>query len=166
MGISKNDERHLKMSLEELEALPDNKLFWSVMVRTECKVGQYTDWEEGVNALNPYQKVFYSINWLDTEVNNGGLCQFFVNSSRMVAPFVSEYMAVIGAHEHKALYDEFITKYEINLEDLSSFDSENSEEFEKQYEKYPFDEYDEAFYEMEPLETYLTKYARENLIHF
>lgn len=166
MGLSKSDERYLSMSLEELEALPDGKLFWAVLVRTEHIVDQCEGFEDGVAALNPCQKVFYSVSWLDTEVNNGGLCQFFVNSSRMVAPLVSEYLSAIGAKEHKKLYDEFIAKYEINVDDLSSFDLEDLDELEEQYERYPFDEFDDLFYDLEPLETYLTKYARENLRQF
>jgi hypothetical protein len=84
----------------------------------------------------------------------------------MVAPLVSEYMAVIGAHEHKKLYDDFIADNGIDVNDLASFDIEDLEEFAEKYERYPFDDYDDAFYEMEPLEAYLTKYAREHISEF
>ena len=166
MGLYKNDAEYLRMSVDELRALSDEELFYAVMVRTERKVDGFENWEEGVNSLNFHQKVFYSVNWLEIEVNNGGLCQFFVNSSRMVAPLVSEYMAVIGADEHKRLYDDFVQQNGIDLCDLSSFDVDDLEEFAEQYDRYPFDDYDDAFYEAEPLETYLTKYARENLNDF
>ncbi|MBQ8433033.1 MAG: DUF4375 domain-containing protein [Clostridia bacterium] len=166
MDFYNNDALYLQMSTDELSLLSDEELFYAIMVRTEHKVDDVDEWEEGVNALNFYQKVFYSVNWLEIEVNNGGLCQFFVNSSRMVAPLVSEYMAIIGAIDHKTLYDAFVEKNEIDLRDLSSFDIDTVEEFEAQYERYPFADYDDAFYELEPLETYLTKYARENLANF
>ena len=166
MGLYKNDAEYLRMSVDELRALSDEELFYAVIVRTERKVDGFENWEEGVNSLNFHQKVFYSVNWLEIEVNNGGLCQFFVNSSRMVAPLVSEYMAVIGADEHKRLYDDFVQQNGIDLCDLSSFDVDDLEEFAEQYDRYPFDDYDDAFYEAEPLETYLTKYARENLNDF
>ena len=166
MGLYKKDAVYLQMSVDELRALSDEELFYAVMVRTERKVDSFEDWDEGVNSLNFHQKVFYSVNWLEIEVNNGGLCQFFVNSSRMVAPLVSEYMAVIGADEHKRLYDDFVQQNGIDLCELSSFDVDDLEEFAEQYDRYPFDDYDDAFYEAEPLETYLTKYARENLNDF
>ena len=166
MGLYKKDAVYLQMSVDELRALSDEELFYAIMVRTERKVDGFEDWEEGVNSLNFQQKVFYSVNWLEIEVNNGGLCQFFVNSSRMVAPLVSEYMAVIGADEHKRLYDDFVQQNGIDLCELSSFDVDDLEEFAEQYDRYPFDDYDDAFYEAEPLETYLTKYARENLNDF
>ncbi len=166
MGLYSKDAHYLKLSLEELNALTDEEFFYAVLVRTERKVDGFADWGEGVNSLNTHQKIFYCVNWLETEVNNGGLCQFFVNYSRMAAPLVSDYMAIIGAEDHKKLYDEFILKNEIDVEDLSSFDIDELEEFEEQYERYPFDEYDDAFYELESLESYLTKYAREHLENF
>ena len=76
------------------------------------------------------------------------------------------YMGIIGAVEHKKLYDDFISKYGIDLNDLSSFDIEEAAEFEEQNQRYPFDEYDDAFYDMEPLETYLKKFIRENIKDF
>lgn len=100
------------------------------------------------------------------EVNNGGLCQFFVNSSRMLAPLVSEYMGIIGATEHKALFDSFVEKYQIDLSDLSSFRCETVEAFQAQYKRYPFDEYDHVFYELEPLQTYLIAFVKEHIEKF
>lgn len=156
------EKRYLEMSAQELLALSDDELFEAVMARTESKVDSFDEWEDGVNSLNPSQKIFYSVNWLEIEVNNGGLCQFFVNSSRIVAPLVSEYMGIIGAVDHKRLYDDFISKYGIDLNDLSSFDVRSAEEFESQYERYPFEEYDDAFYGMEPPQTFLKSFIREN----
>lgn len=153
---------YLSMSNEDMVSLSDDELFEAALFRIEHKVDSYDDWEEGVNSLNNSQKIFYSINWLETEVNNGGLCQFFVNSSRMVAPNVSEYMNIIGANNHKNLFDKFIADNNIDLHNLSSFDIDDVDEYEKQTERYPFDDYDDAFCDMEPLEIYLKKFAREH----
>ncbi len=161
-----NEARYAAMSAEELALLSDDDLFEAITLRTESKVDSFEEWSDGVNSLNSSQKIFYSLNWLEIEVNNGGLCQFFVNSSRMVAPFVSEYMGIIGAVDHKKLFDGFISKNGIDLKDLSSFDVDDAEEFEGQYERYPFDEYDDAFYELEPIETFLKKFIREHLEDF
>lgn len=161
-----NEKRYLAMTTDELSFLSDDELFEAVTLRTEGKVDSFDELEDGVNSLNHSQKIFYSVNWLEIEVNNGGLCQFFVNSSRMVAPFVSEYMGIIGATAHKALFDDFILKTGIDLNDLSSFDCDDAEEFEGQYQRYPFDEYDDAFYDMEPPEAFLKKFIRERLDDF
>jgi prepilin signal peptidase PulO-like enzyme (type II secretory pathway) len=49
--------------------------------------------------LTKEQILAYSLYMFEMEVNNGGLCQFFVNSSRECAPFISEALEAIGATE-------------------------------------------------------------------
>ncbi len=165
-AIREREMRYPIMTTDELAALDDEELFEAVNVRTENKVDSFEELVEGFNALNDSQKVFYALNWLEMEVNNGGLCQYFVNSSRISAPFVSEYMEIVGATTHKKLFDDFVKKNNINLTELSFFNIEKIEEFEEKAESYPFDDYDEAYYEMEPLETYLKKYIRKHVADF
>lgn len=160
------DEKYIQMSVSELSKLSDDEIFNAVWTRTENIVSSKEDLLEGFNSLNEEQRIFYAVNYLEMEVNNGGLCQFFVNSSRMVAPIVSEYMGIIGAIEHKQLYDTFIEKHQINLYDLSSFDCETVEVFQSQYERFPFDEYDDAFYELEPLHNYLIPFLKKHIEKF
>ncbi len=164
--LKEKESLYLSMSHEDMASLSDDELFEAVLSRTEHKVDSFDEWEDGINSLNDSQKIFYSLNWLEMEVNNGGLCQFFVNSSRMVAPYISEYMSIIGADDHKNLFDNFITDNNIDLCNLSSFAIDDIDEYEKQTERYPFDDYDDAFYDMEPLEEHLKKFAREHLEDF
>lgn len=160
------DEKYIKMSVSELLQLTDDELFYAVWTRAENIVSSKEDFLEGFKCLSEEQRIFYAVNYLEMEVNNGGLCQFFVNSSRMVAPIVSEYMEIIGATEHKKLYDAFIEKYQINTHDLSSFDCETVEVFQSQYERYPFNEYDDAFYELEPLQNHLIPFVKKHIEKF
>ena len=160
------DEKYIQMSASELSKLTDDEIFNAVWTRTENIVSSKENLLEGFNSLNEEQRIFYAVNYLEMEVNNGGLCQFFVNSSRIVAPVVSDYMGIIGASEHKKLYDTFIEKYQINTYDLSSFDCETVEVFQSQYERYPFDEYDDVFYELEPLQNYLISFVRKHIKKF
>ncbi|MBR5453625.1 MAG: DUF4375 domain-containing protein [Clostridia bacterium] len=160
------ESNYLRMSTEELAALSDDELFDAVLTRTEKIISDYEDIKDGFDAFNNEQRIFYGVSYLEAEVNNGGLCQFFVNSSRIVAPFVSGYMEIIGAAEHKNLYDAFIAKHRINVNELSSFDSETSEEFVAQYERYPFDDYDDAFYELEPLQNCLIPFIKKHIDKF
>lgn len=122
--------------------------------------------EDTSKHFNPSQKLFYSVGYYEMEINNGGLCQFFVNSSRVVAPFLSEYLKNVGANEHKKLYDDFVSSNGIDLSDLSSFYSPTVEDFVAQTKRYPFDDFDDAYMELEPLETYLTKFAKDNISDF
>lgn len=159
-------EEYRTLTPEALAALPDDELFSAALARAESIVDSFDDVPEGFAALSEPQKVLYAVNYLEMEVNNGGLCQFFVNSSRAVAPYISQYLGVIGAGEHKALFDGFISKYEIDLTDLSSFEIRRTRDFEKQAARYPFDEYDDAFYGLDTLETPLTAYIRKNISAF
>ena len=130
------DELYSRMTTDELRQLPDGKLFYAVVMRTEDKVDAFDNIKDGINSLNEKERIVYAVNYLEMEVNNGGICQFFVNSSRVVAPLVSEYMGIIGADEHKKLYDDFVSQNNIDVNDLSSFDSETTEDFSAQYERY------------------------------
>ncbi len=75
-------------------------------------------------------------------------------------------MAVVGAVEHQALFDGFVTRYGIDLTDLSAFDVRGVRDYEAKTRMYPFDEYDDAFYDLEPLETYLKVYVRTHVQDF
>lgn len=164
LSINKQQEKetqYTKMTTEELNNLSDRELFDAVSIRIEIKVNL-----NGVSSLNENERIFYVINYFDCEVNNGGLCQFFINSSRIFAPSINYYLEFINAKRHKRLYDNFIKKNKIDVNNLSSFNSDTDEEFIEQYERYPFDKFDKSFYQMEPLEKYLTAFVRENINSF
>lgn len=156
-------ERYAAMSSDELRAMSDGELFTAIMHRTELIADRYENFKDALGAMTDKQKVFYSVNWFECEVNNGGLCQFFVNSSRTVAPFISEYLGIIGASEHKALYDGFIAAHAIDVTELSCFDSATKEDFVGKYSLYPFEEFDDTYYSLPSVEEYLTSFARENI---
>lgn len=163
-------EKALTLSTNDLNALSDEDLYMSVLARTEENASKYgysdKDLKKGFNSLNDNQKIFYTLSLLETEVNNGGLCQFFCNSSKLVAPFVSEYLLMINATEHKKLFDNFISKNNIDLNELSSFIIEDLDDFPQKYEEYPFDDYDDRFYELKSLEEYLVPFIRKNIESF
>lgn len=158
--------KHFQTPAEQLLQLPDDELIYALWSRVENIVLSQNDMSQGFLSLNEEQRIFYAVNYLDMEVNNGGICQFFVNSSRMVAPVVGEYMGMIGADAHQKLYEEFIKTHQIDTGDLSSFDCDTVEDFQKQYARYPFDKYDTAFCELEPLQHYLVAYVKEKIEKF
>ena len=164
--IARQQELYRNLSTEELAALSDEDLFVACKLRIDVIVDACADSAEAFARLNDHQKVVYALDYLEMEVNNGGLCQFFVNSSRVVAPYVSDYMALIGASEHKALFDGFINQYGIDLNDLSSFIIHRHRDYEAQTKRYPFDEYDDAFYELEPLQNHLISFVKKHIDKF
>ena len=164
-AIEQQQAAYIAMTVEQFSALPDADLFFAALIRTEDKIN-YEALEESFAALSQPQKVLYALNSLEPEVNNGGLCQFFVNSSRMMAPYISEYMEIIGADAHRQLFNGFIQANSIDVHDLSSFRIQRTEDFAKQTNRYPFDEYDDAFYALPSLEEPLTAYIKANISSF
>ena len=156
-------ERYRRMTLQELEALPDDALFEAILARLEAMAEQKESLADALYAFNDQQLAFFAANWYEGEVNNGGLCQFFVNSSSIVAPIMSDVLRHIGAEEHSALFTNFVQRNGIDLKDLSSFKIRDFDEFEAQTQRYPFDDFDDVFYQLEPVQRYLTAFARAHL---
>lgn len=109
------------------------------------------------------QRIVYSLTRFEAEVNNGGLCQFFVNSSGQCAPYISESLAAVGAVDLQKFFDTFVEENEIDVKDLSSFKVKSYDEFEAQTERFGFDSFDDAFYEDEIFHQQLIEYCRNNI---
>lgn len=159
----KKEQEYLSMSVDELSSLSDEELLQALNCRIEQKVFSFDDRAEGLASINEKQRILFSVNYYDMEMLNGGLCQYFVNTSRMTAPYISGYLSEIGAQEHKALFDSFISENNIDLSDLSGFAVDDVSEYQEKYLSYPFEKFDDAYYDLPSLETYMTKYARSNL---
>ena len=132
--------------LENIEDLSDYDLV------EEAYFGLGDDFE----AFNDAQRVVYTVAEFDMEVQCGGLCQFFYNDCEE-APYVSQSLAEIGAAEYQRLYDDFIADNDIDISGLDEI------EYEDMYDMYPFDDFDDDYYELygrQPLETMLAAYIR------
>ncbi|MBR1811258.1 MAG: DUF4375 domain-containing protein [Clostridia bacterium] len=162
----KRQLRYIQMSAEDFAQLPENELFDAAYARTNAKLDRFENVRDGVRTLSKPQKVFFAASYYEMEVSNGGLCQFFVNSSRCIAPVLSECLQEIGADEHKALFDAFVSDNQIDVRDFSSFEIDDLSAFTAQTERYPFDEFDEAFYALPPLTDYLTAYVQKHISAF
>lgn len=134
-------ELYKKMTVEELKELSEEDLRDALSERLIAEEDKNA-WEVNVCLVGfkGAKRIYYIVNYFDMEVQNGGLCQFFVNSSRDVAPYVIECLNTIGAINYKKLLSDFIEEHNINLQDLNSFMIEDVEEYEAQTERYPFDD--------------------------
>ena len=79
------------------------------------------------------QKVFSSVLALESEVNNGGFSQYFLNTSCETASFISEALESIGAPKtadicRRAIAAAFPAGLPKNPEDISSAASDFSDE--------------------------------------
>lgn len=158
--------KYIKIKKEQLAKLSDAELFSAILARTQDKVDLNLSVIDGMKSLNHAQRVFYAASYYEAEVNNGGLCQFFVNPSRAVAPELSDTLTEIGAEDHKQHFNTFVQENGIDITDLSSFIIDDVAQFEEQNNRYPFDAFDDRFYELRPICEYLTQYAREHVAEF
>ena len=115
------------------------------------------------------RRVAYTVDAFDREVQNGGLCQYFVNSSRETAPELEAALSQIGAESCRKLFHDFVTENEIDITRLDSFAIDRAEDFAAQNERYPFDDFDEDYYQLyerEPLDALCAAYVRGRLEDF
>ena len=105
----------------------------------------------------------YALTQFEAEVNNGGLCQFFVNSSGECAPYVGRALTAVGADGLKALYERFLRENGIDPKDLSSFKLRSVVEYEDQVARFDYDSFDDAFYADCSIHTQIIAYIRDNV---
>ena len=146
------------MGKDGLLALDDEEFYDAIEIICEDAV-----YDIKQANLTDEQKIVYSLNKFEAEVNNGGLCQFFVNSSSKCAPYISDALAAVGAIGLKMLFDNFISENSIDVNDLSSFKISNIDEYEAQTERFDFDGFDDKFYEDENLHQQIIDYARKHV---
>ena len=166
----KQVEGYISSTPEELLELSDENLLDAVLIRITNKINRNESQIAGVKCLSEEQRIFYSVVCFQKQINKGGLCQFFINTSRVVAPMLSDYLKAIKAPKHKKIYDAFVKNNKIDLEDLSSFAIEYYQDYDTEYDerkkRYPFDDFDKEFYKLGSLEKHLFKYIRENISNF
>lgn len=162
----KEAEAREKLHGEDLLPLSNEELCGTVYDQnlSICEDAEETDQE--FLLFTGARRTVYIVNTFDMEVQNGGLCQFFVNSSRTVAPYVSDALAAVGAEAHRKLFDEFIETNHIDVSDLDSFRVSSVRGYKKQTKRYDFDAFDDRYYELDALEDPVANYIRANISEF
>lgn len=147
-----------EMGKENLLVLEDEEFYEAMICLCDDAV-----YDIKAADLTKEQILAYSLYMFEMEVNNGGLCQFFVNSSSECAPFISEALETIGATELKNLFEQFVNDNDIDVADLSSFKIINAKEYEAQTKRFDFDSFDEKFYDNEDFHQQVIDYFRCNV---
>ncbi len=152
-------ERPVKQPLtqQELMELEDMDFYEEIYERVLAK-------EE--RDMNNAERLFYLVSLFDMEIQNGGLCQYFANTEPEQIQQLCHALNSLGAVDHKALFESFITDNHIDLRNLKEFHVKSHRGYLKLLKKYPFDAFDDAYMELEPLQDILTTYARTNIDRF
>lgn len=154
----KQAKKFRSMGKDGLLALDDEEFYDAIESICEDAVYDITEAD-----LTDEQKIVYSLNKFEAEVNNGGLCQFFVNSSSECAPYISRALDAVGALELKTLFDNFINTNNIDVNDLSSFKISSINEYEAQTTRFDFDSFDDKFYEDTHIHQQIIDYSRKHI---
>lgn len=166
----KRKENFIQMTPDELQLLSEEELLEALLAKDlDSQNKLFFETNDCLQQFQGAKRIFYIVNTYDSEVQNGGLCQFFVNSSREVAPYLLEALHTIGADTYSNMLTDFITTHKISLDDLSSFILKDVSEFEDMEERFPFDDFDDAYYELyetNSLEKHLLEYAKAHLQDF
>ncbi len=101
--------------------------------------------DDDIDQLSDDERVFYVLYLYNMEIQNGGLAQFFVNSTKIYAHLISDYLFKLGANEHKELYDGFIKKNKIDVYDLRHFEIRELSDYQDIIKMYDFDSFDNAY---------------------
>lgn len=112
---------------------------------------------EEFEDMSAEEKTAYTAACMELEIMNGGLCQFFANNPDCAA-YVPEALENLGAADHKALYEAFLTDTGIDPLD-SRFQTEDLDEFSRLYDLYPWDDFDDAYCSLTPMTELLERYV-------
>lgn len=159
-GCASLEEDVPDTKIPDISSMTDEELIMAIGERLWSVVFSAAGPEAGFARLTDAQKVVFALNYLDMEVANGGLCQFFANDRGLLSPHISESLKTVGALEHQALFDGFVAAHGIDVQDLTEFAFTSIESFVELYDLYPFDEFDDAYYELDALSSYLAEFVR------
>jgi hypothetical protein len=101
--------RRWKLTEDELDSLPDDKLVWKVVDSVLEFVGEPGPTEDDyalVRQAPRSAQFFWAIHLLESEVNNGGFEQYFWNSSCTLVEVALEAYLAIGADGYAQLVQE------------------------------------------------------------
>ena len=148
---------HVSMEVNEMIELPDDEMIVALLMHLDS---------ENFDGLNESQKVVYTAAALEMEVLNGGTVQFLSNERLGAASFVCEALEKIGATEHLALMQQVLAENEVDLNDLSDFDTEDIMAFSKLYDQYDFDAFDSVYESLPSMPELIRNYIQAHIEDF
>lgn len=157
---------YLEMSADELLELSDEELYDAIMERIDEKIADCEDMDEIRDALTDEEFAFYTVDRFKQEVEDGGIDSLFDGSSDDLVPYISECLEIIGADEHKELFDSFVAVNDFASEYIPGFDSGIIGSIVSEIDSLTSDEFDEQFNELDDLEDELQDFARDNIDSF
>jgi len=164
--MMETQEENKQLHGEELLKLSDDDLLETINFQNLDIAEEAEDEDNELEQFTGARRTVYILDLFDSEIQNGGLCQFFVNSSSVVAPYIIESLKCIGANEHLNLFKEFIETNNIDVSNLESFKVFSKRGYIKQTKRFDFDAFDDKYYELPALEEKIVTYIKNNINEF
>ncbi len=92
--------------LDAIWSITDKNQFLSAMNGWLCRKCNYG---ENVEKLSDAEKIFYYNTQFESEVNNGGLSQFFYNNSGNFANELCNSLSAVGAFQTEKIYNKALS---------------------------------------------------------
>lgn len=151
-----NSSNYTTLNSDAILTMEDNDMYDALITR-------FMDADP--NTLNQKQLTVAALITFDTEMMNGGLCQFFVNDYNGYAQYVSDALGEVGAIEMQNHFSSFVSQNEIDVTQMDSFRIVSIQDYVKQFERFPYEKFDNIFseiYQKENLGDLLLCYVRLN----
>ena len=162
----KTRKKHKFLTVEILEALPDEELISAILDYADHQLNGRWDKEyEFITSLSPGFQAAYTTFRLQAEVNNGGFSQYFWNSSSQFGLEALEGFRLLGAKEHAEIVEQAIA---VAMEQVPAYEKLKEREHPiKAYQEWDkvsnFDDLDSRFYGIEEdIDKLRDKYIREH----
>jgi len=162
----KNRKIHKKLDLTTLNKIEDNQLIQVIFDNlTEKNASDFENEFEIIKSFNIHRQVIYSIWVFSTEIENGGLLQFYENSSGKFYKLAQESLRIVKANEsHNVLRkaNNYVKSFNYKFAKIRRR-VENSFEFTE------LNKLDDEYFkisEKEDLEKLQIEFIRENIEHF
>jgi hypothetical protein len=134
--------KYKSMSIEDLLALNDEELVYAVVERIDDRYDNPIYGAGHDSRMSEVERNVQAVFLFDLEYQNGGLCQYFVNSSRTTAPYLAEALRMVGADKCAEIYQSFLHENSIDPNDLDRFRCIKVDEYATKINLYPFSEVD------------------------
>ena len=155
----------MENSSNDYLAMENEELIMSITDSILDEIQQLSSDEELENLAVQKFYVLVASNF-DMEMQNGGLCQFFMNSGHVYVPMLADALQTVGASQHAHLFLSFCKENNIDPSNIEDFGNVSIENYLALLEKYPFNQFDEQYFKLEQDEglfSTLVAYVRNNL---
>ena len=161
-SIFANPNKNKKLDSDSLMKLSNDDLYEAIYFKLLDFVESCENEESALAVMNENQKAFYVLSLYDSEIQNGGLAQFFSNSTSTLAPFVSGFLEKMNLKEHKNLFDDFLRNNNIDLTRESLEDFFAFYDIPDQY----WEDFDENYADLSDMQNALGTLVRQNINDF